>query len=145
MPPIGSNSIFSMALGPRHDRIMSATLQPFNIRFPHCFRFWLAYVFAAVIFDSCALRPTCLSPACVSTRNQSGLSLLAAIIGGFTHNHHWSLHLESIVNLILKYSIGSTDTAILSFLKSMVKCSLSNPEMHKSHSAFPRLSAHTLN
>jgi hypothetical protein len=27
MPPIGSSSIFSIALGPRHDRIISATLK----------------------------------------------------------------------------------------------------------------------
>ena len=39
MPPMGSSNIFSIALGPRHDRMMSAT------------------VFAAAIFDSCALRP----------------------------------------------------------------------------------------
>lgn len=39
MPPMGSSNIFSIALGPRHDRMMSAT------------------VFAAAMFDSCALRP----------------------------------------------------------------------------------------
>lgn len=44
MPPMGSRSIFSMALGPKHDRMMSET------------------VFAAVILESCALRPNWRSP-----------------------------------------------------------------------------------
>ena len=44
MPPIGSSSIFSIALGPRHDRMISAT------------------VLAAVMFDNCAFRPNWRSP-----------------------------------------------------------------------------------
>jgi hypothetical protein len=44
MPPMGSSSILSMALGPRHDRMMSAT------------------VFAAVMLESWALRPNDRSP-----------------------------------------------------------------------------------
>lgn len=31
IPPMGSSSIFSMALGPRHDRMMSATLQSLGV------------------------------------------------------------------------------------------------------------------
>lgn len=40
MPPMGSSSILSMALGPRHERMISAT------------------VFAAAMLESWALRPT---------------------------------------------------------------------------------------
>lgn len=46
IPPIGSSSIFSMALGPRHERIISAT------------------VLAAAILESWALRPDNLVSQC---------------------------------------------------------------------------------
>lgn len=57
IPPIGSSSIFSMALGPRHDRIMSATLgKPGDQRKRGMAARrggeGEAYVFAAAILDS---------------------------------------------------------------------------------------------
>lgn len=67
IPPIGSSSIFSMALGPRHDRMMSETLEDeplASARAAH--KQERTYVFAAVMLDNCARRPTCLSPALVS-------------------------------------------------------------------------------
>jgi hypothetical protein len=56
IPPIGSNSILSIALGPKHDRIISATL--FGVSY-HGFCVYAklevavdaTYVLAAVIFD----------------------------------------------------------------------------------------------
>jgi hypothetical protein len=76
IPPMGSSSIFSMALGPRHDLMMSAT------------------VFAAVMLESWALRPNCRSPpgVCVSVVVLVGWS--SRTRGKRTHNYHGRLHLE---------------------------------------------------
>ena len=67
MPPMGSSSILSIALGPRQDRMISATLNCCEQRNLLFHAKW-TYVFAAVIFDSCALRPNCLSPDPVSVK-----------------------------------------------------------------------------
>jgi hypothetical protein len=76
IPPMGSSSIFSMALGPRHDRMISAT------------------VFAAVMLESWALRPNCRSP----PPPVSVLRLAGEACEGcqtkHTHNYHRRLHLE---------------------------------------------------
>jgi hypothetical protein len=79
MPPMGSSSIFSMALGPRHDRMMSAT------------------VLAAVMLEIWALRPNCRSPpgVCVSVVGvswEAGGRGRAAAGGQRTHNNHGRLH-----------------------------------------------------
>jgi hypothetical protein len=77
MPPMGSSSILSMALGPRHDRMISATLCRQGMRVSasgaqqtsdistRCGE-GRAYVLAAAMLDSWALRPVCLSPLLVS-------------------------------------------------------------------------------
>lgn len=51
-----------MALGPRHDLMISATLISVIDLFPADQAVEEPHVFAAVMFDSCALRPVCLSP-----------------------------------------------------------------------------------
>jgi hypothetical protein len=77
MPPMGSSSIFSMALGPRHDLMMSAT------------------VLAAVMLDICALRPNCRSPpgVWVSVVVLVGCRCFTPAIA-HTHNNYGRLHLE---------------------------------------------------
>jgi hypothetical protein len=74
MPPMGSSNIFSIAFGPKHDRMMSATLFEVSIV---CLP-WVsklggaidgAHVLAAVILESWAFLPVCLSPLWVSARN----------------------------------------------------------------------------
>lgn len=62
IPPIGSKSIFSIAFGPKHDRMISATLCSVSndahcgtlLNSSECCRheLGLTYVFAAVIFES---------------------------------------------------------------------------------------------
>jgi hypothetical protein len=77
---MGSSSIFSMALGPRHDLMMSAT------------------VLAAVMLESWALRPNCRSPPGVC------VSVVGVLVGGrsvqmrgtLTHNYHGRLHLDGV-------------------------------------------------
>jgi hypothetical protein len=83
MPPMGSSSIFSMALGPRHDRMMSAT------------------VLAAVMLEIWALRPNCRSPpgVCVSVVGVSweGCGRGRAAAGGQrTHDNHGRLHVGDV-------------------------------------------------
>jgi len=56
IPPIGSNSIFSIAFGPRHDRIISATLFGVSsVPYIESHLSWGSvgdsYVLAAVILD----------------------------------------------------------------------------------------------
>lgn len=85
---MGSSSIFNIALGPRHDRMMSATLvagQLIVFTESNC-----THVFAAVIFDICACFPICLSPAPVS----ASVSLLVLWVEWCqrTHYNHRSLH-----------------------------------------------------
>ena len=97
IPPMGSSSILSIAFGPRHDLMISATLWRVSLHYAGLdTRLW-AYVFAAVIFDSWALRPTCLSPDCVSWRAVSpsySLNRYPCACGHLlTHHHHWGLHL----------------------------------------------------
>jgi hypothetical protein len=77
MPPMGSSSIFNIALGPRHDLMMSAT------------------VFAAVMLESCALRPNCRSPpgVCVSAVVSVGCGYSQAKTE-HTHDDYWRLHFE---------------------------------------------------
>jgi hypothetical protein len=73
---MGSSNIFSIAFGPKHDRMISATLFEVSIfGLP-----WLsklggvvdvAHVLAAVMLESWAFLPVCLSPLWVSARNLS--------------------------------------------------------------------------
>lgn len=85
MPPMGSSSIFSMALGPRHDRMMSATLgefrQPCTDGGPTSL---VTHVFAAVMFDICAFLPNCRSPFWVSVKLVRAVHLAAPRC--FTHS-----------------------------------------------------------
>lgn len=69
-----------MAFGPRHDLMISAT------------------VFAAVMFDSWALRPNCRSPpgVCVSVVVLVGCRVSRAN-ASHTHNNHWRLHFEGMI------------------------------------------------
>ena len=93
---------------------------------PHCnrsvsaiqmeFLFSLAYVFAAVIFESGALRPTCLSPAWVSTKNQPRSSC-TRIYEEFTHHYHRGLHSEGTFRTSLWKSVCRSEIAIRSSLK----------------------------
>lgn len=53
-----------MALGPRHDRMISAT------------------VLEAEIFDNCALRPTCLSPAAVFITTTGACMMGGSVLSG---------------------------------------------------------------
>lgn len=79
MPPMGSSSIFSMALGPRHDRIMSATLVQgevlvrvscvFHYALSNGSPFGYAHILAAAMLDSWAFLPVCLSPLPVSAES----------------------------------------------------------------------------
>ena len=89
MPPMGSSSILSMALGPRHDRMMSATLgRSAAVRWRA-----LTHVLAAVMLDSWALRPNCLSPPGAWASGQVSWASLARIKArARTHDHDGSLH-----------------------------------------------------
>jgi hypothetical protein len=83
MPPMGSSSILSMALGPRHDRMMSAT------------------VLAAVMLEIWALRPNCRSPpgVCVSVVGVSwepGRRGRVAEGRQRTHDNHGRLHVGGV-------------------------------------------------
>ena len=54
-----------------------------------------AYVFAAVMFESCAFRPVCLSPAWVSSHGSQHVSAELQDREP-THNNYRSLHLERL-------------------------------------------------
>lgn len=72
MPPMGSRSILSMALGPRHDRMMSATLgDSSSQRVGRGQGSRATNVLAAAMLDSWAFLPVCLSPLWVSVGGRS--------------------------------------------------------------------------
>lgn len=113
MPPMGSNSIFSMALGPRQDRMMSATLEGWAVRTESLFggrsAAWdgnQTHILAAVMLDNWAFRPVCRSPLAVSVEScasawESPPGALESSTGALwwggrpTHNQYGGLHLDS--------------------------------------------------
>lgn len=86
MPPIGSSSILSIAFGPRHDRMISATLHVVSFAAGELWN-GLPYVFAAVMFEICAFRPTCLSPFCVLTTITG--ACIVEVVGGSAASVLW--------------------------------------------------------
>lgn len=91
MPPIGSRSILSIALGPRHDLIMSATLKTRLV-------YENGWMPKSIRFGCSNIRYLCFpSDLSVSTLSVwcdiSFLIKRGHLLTGLTHNHHRCLHI----------------------------------------------------
>ena len=75
---MGSRIILSMAFGPRHVLMTSATV--YRCSELSLLLYFFTHTFAAVIFDACAFLPDCLSGAESTLSDQSRISCIPHLL-----------------------------------------------------------------